>query len=190
MCKNIAQCAHYKQTLKVLQAARLMMFYLTLGFSSFKMLCKNLMHQQSTFASCLHKQAEIEQLFKECHTADKKYEKIISFGRQLLPYPDAFKTPENIVQGCQSTMYLYSYLDNATGWMRFFAYSEALISSGLAALLIRVYDEECPEVILKCPPLFLEKIGIQNSISPGRSNGLASLFLKMKQQSLMKISSI
>ena len=82
-------------------------------------------------------------------------------------------------------MYLYSYLEK--GAMRFFAYSEALISAGLAALLIRVYDQESPEVILKCPPFFLEKIGIQNSISPGRSNGLASLFLKMKQQALKNI---
>jgi len=142
------------------------------------------MDRQSTFASCLQKQAELELLFKECRTPDEKYQKIIYIGRQLSPYPDTYKTPENIVPGCQSIMYLHSYLDHATGKMRFFAHSEALISAGLAALLIRAYDQESPEVILKCPPLFLEKIGIQNSISPGRANGLSSLFLKMKQQSL------
>jgi cysteine desulfuration protein SufE len=83
-------------------------------------------------------------------------------------------------------MYLYAYLEN--GKMRFMAHSEALISAGLAALLILAFDQESPEVVLKCPPRFLETIGIQGSISPSRSNGLSSLFLKMKQESLQFVS--
>ena len=91
-------------------------------------------------------------------------------------------TKEHVVRGCQSTMYLYTYLEN--GKVRYFAHSEALISAGLAALLLAVYDEEMPEVILQCPPLFLEELGIPNVLSPGRANGLSSLFLKMKQDAL------
>lgn len=83
-------------------------------------------------------------------------------------------------------MYLHSYLDNNK--MHFSAYSEALISAGLAALLIAVYDGEGPEIVLKCPPLFLETIGIHSSLSPSRANGLSSLFLKMKQESLRCLS--
>jgi cysteine desulfuration protein SufE len=91
-------------------------------------------------------------------------------------------TKEHIVRGCQSTMYLYTYLENER--VRYCAHSEALISAGLAALLLSVYDDEAPEVILQCPPLFLEELGVQNALSPGRANGLSSLFLKMKQDAL------
>jgi cysteine desulfuration protein SufE len=136
------------------------------------------MKETAVFEACLQKQESIKELFKDCLTADEKYQKIIALGRQLSPFPDAHKHLGNIVQGCQSTMYLHAYLDQ--GRMRFLAHSEA----GLAALLIQVYDGETPEVVLTCPPRFLEEIGIQNSISPNRANGLASLFLKMKQESL------
>jgi cysteine desulfuration protein SufE len=144
------------------------------------------MNEHSAFASCLEKQAELERLFKDCVTPDDKYQIIITLGRRLPPYPEAHKTLGSIVQGCQSTMYLHAYLEN--GKMRFSAYSEALISAGLAALLIKTYDLESPEVVLKCPPRFLETIGIQGSISPSRANGLSSLFLKMKQEALAHIS--
>ena len=143
------------------------------------------MNQHPTsFASCLQKQKELEQLFQECRSHDEKYIKIIDLGRQLPLFPASQMTLENTVSGCQSTMYLYAYLEGHTGLMRFLAHSEALISAGLAALLIRVYDQESPETVLKCPALFLEKVGIQSLISPSRSNGLSSLFLKMKQQCL------
>jgi cysteine desulfuration protein SufE len=140
------------------------------------------MTEHSAFASCLDKQAAIERLFKDCANTDQKYQKIIILGRQLNTFPPSHKTPDNIVQGCQSVMYLHTYLENEK--MRFIAHSEALISAGLAALLIMAYDQESPQVILKCPPRFLETIGIQGALSPSRSNGLSSLFLMMKQKSL------
>jgi len=130
----------------------------------------------------LKKQRALKQLFHECRTAEDTYKKIIHIGKQLDPYPEQYKTPEHKVQGCQSTMYLYASFDQ--GKLRYRAHSEALISAGLAALLIAVYDDEPPEVILQCPPLFLEELGIQHALSPGRANGLSSLFLKMKQEAL------
>lgn len=135
-----------------------------------------------TFESCLHKQALAEKLFEACITPDEKYQKIIELGRNLPPYPLLDKTPEHLVKGCQSMMYLRSYLKDAK--VCFEVSSEALISAGLAALLLFVYQEEFPEVILKCPPLFLEQIGLHSALSPSRSNGLSSLFLSMKQEAL------
>lgn len=136
----------------------------------------------SSFASCLKKQAAIEQFFNDCLSPDEKYQKIIALGKDLSPYPENHKTSDKIVSGCQSIMYLHTYFEAEK--MRFLAHSDALISAGLAALLLLAYDKEEPEVVLKCPPYFLDKIGIQSTISPGRSNGLANLFLKMKQQSV------
>ena len=135
-----------------------------------------------TFESCLHKQTLAKKIFDSCTTPEEKYQKIIELGKRLAPYPSINKTPEYLVKGCQSTMYLYSYLKEAK--MHFKIYSEALISAGLAALLLSVYQEESPEVILKCPPLFLEEIGLHAALSPSRSNGLLSLFLRMKQEAL------
>ncbi len=141
------------------------------------------MKNNPSFASCLKKQEHIKILFKDCSTAEAKYQKLIDLGRQLPLFSDEYKTPENIVSGCQSVMYLHSHVDSSKN-VYFSAYSEALISAGLAALLIKAYDGESPEVILKCPPLFLDEIGLQGALSPSRSNGLASLFLKMKQKAL------
>ena len=86
------------------------------------------------------------------------------------------------VKGCQSTMYLYSQLID--GKVHFQSHTDALISAGLAALLLSVYNDESPHTILACPPRFLEEIGIGGILSPGRSNGLASLFQRMKQDAL------
>lgn len=136
----------------------------------------------ASFEECLKKQRALKQLFHECRTHEDKYTKIIQIGRQLAAYPEVYKTADHSVRGCQSTMYLYANLEH--GKVHYWAHSEALISAGLAALLIAVYDAEPPEVILQCPPLFLEELGIHQALSPSRANGLSSLFLKMKQEAL------
>ena len=134
------------------------------------------------FYSCLLKQEHLKQEFQNCVSKELKYQKIITLGKELSPFSSARKVPENIVQGCQSIVYLYSFLKD--GKMQFEAFSEALISSGLAALLIRTYQNESPETVLKCPPQFLEELGIPASLTPGRSNGLSSIYLLMKQDAL------
>ena len=134
------------------------------------------------FSSCLAKQAQVKLLFSTCTTAEKKYEKLIELGRTLPPFPEERKIPENLVKGCQSQMYVYSTY--VTGKCFFQAHSEALISAGLVALLLLVYNEEPPEAILSCPPLFLEELQLHQSLSPSRSNGLASLLLRLKQEAL------
>lgn len=135
-----------------------------------------------SFESCLDKQKTMADLFKLCKTPEEKYQKIIELGKTLAPYPSIYKKSEYQVKGCQSIMYLYSSLKETK--MHFEVYSEALISAGLAALLLSAYQEEPPEIILKCPPLFLEQINLHTALSPSRSNGLFSLLLHMKQEAL------
>lgn len=137
---------------------------------------------EAKFDSCLAKQQRVRDLFSACTSPELIYEKIIEIGRALSPYPQDLKTPERLVKGCQSEMYIDASLSQ--GKIFFRCYSEALISAGLAALLIAVYSEEPPAAILACPPLFLKDLGIQSSLSPGRANGLSSLFLRMKQEAL------
>lgn len=141
--------------------------------------------QSSAFENCLNKQKGLKKIFNDCPTPEAKYQKIIGLGKSLAPYPDSARSPDNLVKGCQSLMYLHA--EKADNSIIFLAESDALISRGLAALLLLIYSGEPPEVILTCPPTLFEEIGIYTALSPSRSNGLASLFLSMKQRALFFI---
>lgn len=125
---------------------------------------------------------DVKFLFRDCLSQQDRYQRIIELGRQLPPMPLEYRTDENIVKGCQSIVYLYSEIQD--GKIFYQAHSEALISAGLAALLIKAYSGESPEVIIKSKPTFLEELQILGSLSPSRSNGLANMFLRMQQDSL------
>jgi cysteine desulfuration protein SufE len=140
------------------------------------------MLQDDPFNSCILKQQNIISLLSACLTAEEKYCKIIELGRQLPAYHQKYKTPENLVTGCQSSTYLHASLESEK--VIFLVHSEALISAGLAALLISVYNEESAKTILTCPPTFLDTIGIRASLTPSRANGLYSIYHRMKQDAL------
>lgn len=134
------------------------------------------------FESCMAKQAAIKSIFENLTTSEGKYEKIIEFGKNLPKLNDQFKTSEHLVSGCQSQTYLIASKENDLVY--FEIASDALISAGLAALLLNVYSGESAETILKCPPTFVDDIGISASLSPSRANGLYSIHLRMKQEAL------
>jgi len=128
------------------------------------------------------REAKVLSLFKECDSSELKVKKLIELGRSLPPMSDTLKTEENRVVGCQSIVYLHSTIKEEK--IYFTASSEALISSGLAALLIEAYSGLSPETILQSKPSFLEDLGIYASLSPGRSNGLSSMLLRMQKDAL------
>lgn len=137
---------------------------------------------EKSMMECLEKQKEVESLFLAIPSEEQRYEKIIQLGRSAAPLEEKYKSRENIVPGCQSVMHMHAWMEE--GRIFFAAESEALISSGLAQLLIMVYSGVKPEVVLKCPPDYLERLNISASLSPNRANGLYSIHLKMKQQAL------
>ncbi len=116
---------------------------------------------------------------------EELYQTIMEMGRELPPFEESWKTEENLVTGCQSILYLYSALNQDK--LFFYAFSDALISKGLAALLISFYNGRTPEDVLKIPPTFIEELNIPQALSPSRAGGLASLHLKMKQQALQHL---
>jgi cysteine desulfuration protein SufE len=136
------------------------------------------------FASCLEKQEKIKKSFSNCSTPNETYQQLIELGRTLPLFPEEWKKEENLVSGCQSRVYLHTELSE--GKILFHAEAEALISAGLVALLIAVYSGEPPEAILSCPPDFLKDLGLHAALTPGRSHGLASIHLRMKQEALKK----
>ncbi|MFY7842842.1 MAG: SufE family protein [Rhabdochlamydiaceae bacterium] len=139
----------------------------------------------SFYSSCLNKQAQLCSIFNKLASREMKYEKIIAMGKDLPFFDPLFKIESNLVRGCQSEMFLRS--QSFDGKMVFSVFSEALISSGLAALLLFVYNNESPECLLKIPPTFLKEIDIYVYLTPSRSNGLNSLHLKMKQEAMKTI---
>lgn len=134
------------------------------------------------FETCLQKQKKIIDAFDLLSDEESKYDYLIKLGKESPKLEPKFKVQENIVQGCQSTMYLRSYMKDEL--MVFEGESDALISAGLASLLIAVYSEETPLAILKCPPDFIEKVGLAERLTPNRANGLFSIHLRMKQEAL------
>lgn len=130
----------------------------------------------------LKKKQHIQELFSNCKDENAKYNRIIELGRSAPPLNPQYKVEENVVQGCQSKMYLRSYLED--GKVYFETESDALISAGLATLLTQVYSGEPPETVLKNPPDYLENLQISASLTPSRANGLYSIHLRMKQDAL------
>ena len=124
----------------------------------------------------------IVNIFKNKNEEEYKYLAIIELGKKLPPLNPEFKSPINKIEGCQSTTYLHSFFENET--LHFKAESDALISTGLAAILIMAYDNQPPEIIINNPPNFIYELGIHASLSPNRANGLAQIYLRMKQDAL------
>lgn len=132
------------------------------------------------------KQQEIKEIFASLTTPEAKYEKIIQLGKSLPDLDPSLKIEKSLVHGCQSQMFLISRY--AEGKVFFQAWSDALISAGLAYLLITAYNGCSPETILKEPPSFLEELKLFSVLSPTRSNGLKSLHLKMQQKAIQYLS--
>lgn len=108
----------------------------------------------------------------------ERYKYIIKLGQKLDPIDEDKKVDENLVRGCQSQVWLVTDLENDK--VNFYADSDAAITKGLVALLVQFYSGETPDVILNTNPAFIKQIGMEDHLSPTRSNGLASMVKQMK----------
>jgi cysteine desulfuration protein SufE len=124
------------------------------------------------------KQERIIKEFKVLGDWQERYKHIIKLGQKLDPLEDEHKKDENLVRGCQSQVWLIAELQD--GKVIFKADSDAAITKGLVALMVGFYSGEDPDTIIATKPGFIEKIGMQEHLSPTRSNGLASMVKLMK----------
>ena len=113
----------------------------------------------------------------------EKYEHIIELGKELDPIAEADKIDDNLIKGCQSRVWLTASL-NDEGKVIFSADSDAIITKGLVALMIRVLSDAKPMEIASADLHFLEAIGLNVHLSPTRSNGLLSMVKQMKMYGL------
>lgn len=108
----------------------------------------------------------------------ERYQYLIDLGRQLPAFPEAWKTEEHRVHGCQSMVWLVPSGDASK--MHFDAISDSAIVSGLIALVLRVYSNRSAKEIVATEPEFIATIGLAKHLSPTRSNGLAAMLAKLK----------
>ena len=119
-------------------------------------------------------QDEIISEFQDLTDWMDRYAYIIDLGNTLPPYPDSEKIPANIIEGCQSRVWISAKRnDNKT--VHFDADSDALIVKGIIALLLKVLNDRTPDELLNADLYFIEKIGLKEHLSPTRSNGLLAM---------------
>ncbi|MBR6819746.1 MAG: SufE family protein [Bacteroidaceae bacterium] len=127
-------------------------------------------------------QDEIIEEFQDFDDWMDRYQLLIDLGSEQAPLDERYKTEQNLIDGCQSRVWLQA--DLVDGRVRFQAESDALIVKGIVALLIRVLDNQTPADILSAELYFIEKIGLREHLSPTRSNGLLAMLKQMKMYAL------
>ena len=110
-----------------------------------------------------------------------KYEHIIELGKELPQIDEKYKTDENLIKGCQSRVWLHA--ENKDGKIYYSADSDAIIAKGIISLLLKVFSGHTPEEILAANTDFINEIGLQEHLSPTRSNGLVSMIKQIKTPS-------
>lgn len=124
------------------------------------------------------RQDELIREFEAISTWEDRYKRIIEIGKNLKPLPEQFRLDQFKVSGCQSQVWLYPEFKD--GHVTFHADSDALITKGLIAILLRVYSGSSPDEILATPPDFIGALGLKEKLSPSRANGLVSMVKQIK----------
>lgn len=109
-----------------------------------------------------------------------KYQMLIELGNNLEPLADEYKTPQNLIEGCQSRVWIQADFDESTKQIHFSGDSDAVIVKGLVSLIISVLSDHTPDEILESDLYFIEQIGLKEHLSPTRSNGLLSMVKQMR----------
>lgn len=112
-----------------------------------------------------------------------KYEHIIELGKDLPLIDEKYKTDENLIKGCQSKVWLHAELKD--GKITFTADSDAIITKGIVGLVIRVFSNHTPQEIIDADLFFIDQIGLQEHLSPTRSNGLLSMLKQIRMYAVV-----
>ena len=113
----------------------------------------------------------------------QRYEYIIELGKSLPLIDEKYKTEENIIKGCQSKVWVHA--DEKDGNVVFTADSDAILTKGIIAILIRAFSNHSPKEILEANTDFIDEIGLKEHLSPTRANGLVSMIKQIKMYALV-----
>ena len=127
-------------------------------------------------------QEEIVDEFEMFDDWMQRYEYMIELGKSIPIIDEQYKTDINLIKGCQSKVWLHSELEGDK--VSFFADSDAIITKGIVAVLLRVFNHQSPKEILEADLDFIEKIGLKEHLSATRANGLVSMIKQIKLYAL------
>ncbi len=127
-------------------------------------------------------QEEIVEEFSLFEDWMQRYEYMIELGKSLPLIDDQYKTDSNLIKGCQSRVWVHAEMQN--GKLVFTADSDAIITKGIIAILIRVFSEQTPKDIAEANTHFIDEIGLKEHLSPTRANGLVSMVKQIKAYAL------
>ncbi|OYU78990.1 MAG: Fe-S metabolism protein SufE [Flavobacterium sp. BFFFF1] len=113
---------------------------------------------------------------------DERYQYLIDLGKTLPLIEEQYKTDENLIKGCQSKVWLHGAENE--GKITFTADSDAILTKGIIAILIRTFSNQEPSEILKADTKFIDEIGLKEHLSPTRANGLVSMIKQIKMYAL------
>ena len=129
------------------------------------------------------RQDEIIEEFQDFDDWMDRYQLLIDLGNSQEPLDEKYKTESNLIEGCQSRVWLQADL-TPEGNIHFQAESDALIVKGIVSLLIRVLNDQTPQAILDADLYFIDSIGLREHLSPTRSNGLVAMVKQMRMYAL------
>ena len=112
----------------------------------------------------------------------QRYEYMIELGRSLPLIDDKYKTDDHLIKGCQSKVWLHAEMND--GKIEFTADSDAIITKGIVAILIRVFSNQPPAEIIDAKTDFIDEIGLKEHLSPTRANGLVSMIKQIKMYAI------
>ena len=127
-------------------------------------------------------QDEVIEEFSDFDDWMDRYQMLIDMGSEQEALEEKYKTEQNLIDGCQSRVWLQA--DLIDGMVHFRAESDALIVKGIVALLVRVLSDHTPQEILDADLYFIDRIGLHEHLSPTRSNGLSAMLKQMKLYAL------
>lgn len=108
----------------------------------------------------------------------QRYEHMIELGKSLPLIEEKYKTEDNLIKGCQSKVWVHAELEGDK--LIFTADSDAIITKGIIAILIRAYSNQNPKDIIEADTAFIDEIGLKEHLSPTRANGLVSMIKQLK----------
>ena len=127
-------------------------------------------------------QEEIVEEFSLFDDWMQRYEYMIELGKSLPLIDPEYKIEDNIIKGCQSKVWIHANLEEDK--LVFTADSDAIITKGIIAILIRVFSNQHPDAILGADTSFIDKIGLKEHLSPTRANGLVSMIKQLKMYAI------
>ncbi|CAL2087899.1 SufE family protein [Tenacibaculum sp. 190524A05c] len=118
----------------------------------------------------------------------ERYEYIIELGKSLPIINETYKLDENLIKGCQSKVWMHSEIDGDI--IKYSADSDAILTKGIVALLLRVFSDQKPQDILDADTKFIDEIGLKEHLSPTRANGLVSMVKQIKMYAIAQQSKL